>query len=726
MAEDHNITIVRENDNTPADTDTHFRPPPEASAFDQKMAALATTSPQQSPPNKETGIASQVLSLPNKGVPPGCITFFRRQNKLGGITTTPNPNAGETAATANDNQAQQPQPSSLPGAYPYGPPSGPMGVGESVELGYTSTELTMRRSNGTEEMESTTQAPADHDPNLAVANEVADNSTLPVAELEDDTQRLSSSSRSTESNNKKTGWWFFCILLIIPAIVLAVVFGIQDNSSDEGTGTLQPSDSPSPAPSQFSVELFILDRLPEETREKILSDEYAQAKAYDWMLQDPNVKTYPDWRILQRFALATLYHSTNGNEWTNNKDWLSYDLHECEWQNQPSFNNMYFVRKLYPAYFHGFEPPEGRCYKWDGKYQNLWLHHNNMVGTLPQELFLLSSLKTLGMAGNPSLRGFMPTQLGKLTDLQGLVTSATQLQGAVPSTIGYLSDLRIFVFEMEGTLPTELKKLTNLTHLGIGRQSQKLTAPASFFLKGDLPKLKWFSGQVSGITGTIPTEVGLLTTLQTIGLPRNRISGSIPSEVGLLTDLGFFVVHDGDKTLNGTLPSQLGLMTSATHLNLNGNQFSGTIPSEMGLLTKLNELLLERSRFTGNIPSQLGNLSLLYKLMFRGNNLTGPIPSQLGRLPSLGSLSFGNNSFIGTVPEEFGSVANPKLYLFDVVGNPQLSGVVPEPLCGINGTCLGSPLVLCERVQGLLFDCAGSLCGCGCDCDPNMNSSGTV
>ena len=37
--------------------------------------------------------------------------------------------------------------------------------------------------------------------------------------------------------------------------------------------------------------------------------------------------------------------------------------------------------------------------------------------------------------------------------------------------------------------------------------------------------------------GSIPTEVGLLTTLIALDLRRNKFEGSIPSELGLLTSL---------------------------------------------------------------------------------------------------------------------------------------------------------------------------------------------
>ena len=89
----------------------------------------------------------------------------------------------------------------------------------------------------------------------------------------------------------------------------------------------------------------------------------------------------------------------------------------------------------------------------------------------------------------------------------------------------------------------------------------------------------------SGLTGSIPPEIGNLVNLTYLNLRWNQLTGSIPSEIGNLTNL--------------------------TYLNLWGNQLTGEIPPEIGNLTNLEWLKLNDNQLTGEIPSEIGNLTNL-------------------------------------------------------------------------------------------------------------------
>ena len=66
------------------------------------------------------------------------------------------------------------------------------------------------------------------------------------------------------------------------------------------------------------------------------------------------------------------------------------------------------------------------------------------------------------------------------------------------------------------------------------------------------------------MTGTIPSEIGNIKTLQQLALPGCNLSGSIPSELGSLSD-------------------------TLQKITLNSNQLRGQLPSELGNLSQLSK-----------------------------------------------------------------------------------------------------------------------------------------
>lgn len=70
----------------------------------------------------------------------------------------------------------------------------------------------------------------------------------------------------------------------------------------------------------------------------------------------------------------------------------------------------------------------------------------------------------------------------------------------------------------------------------------------------------------------------------------------------------------GNPDLKGTLPTQLGRMSSLTEMYLNGTHVSGTIPTEFGRLGALEELSVQDTLLTGTMPRQVCRLPHLNML----------------------------------------------------------------------------------------------------------------
>ncbi|CAB9499050.1 Leucine Rich Repeat [Seminavis robusta] len=505
---------------------------------------------------------------------------------------------------------------------------------------------------------------------LAVANPVDETvpQDLPRAK-EFEIQEL---TRDQKDKKCKIALSLGAIALVGVVIVIVAIVVPRWKDDQVAPMTAVPTSTPSAAPT-MSLEGTIKVLLEEETLLALEDPESPQFMAFEWLLEDPNLPFYSDGRLKQKLALASLYYATSGDTWMDITSWLSHSIHECEWYNAPEFAQKTLMDSIYKGYMSGFppstEPPPPRCNE-DGLYQHLWLDKNNLVGNLPEELYMLTSLQTLSLGYN-QLEGSLGSRIGQLADLEGLAIY-DQPPGGIPSEIGLLSKLRGLLLtnsNHEGPLPSELWQLTNLEHWVI-MDHEHMQGTISTEV-GMLSKLKWFVIQISDISGTIPTELGKVDSLEWILLGQARLSGSIPSE--------------------------LGSHRSKQHIHLDFNDLVGTIPriipTELGLLTGLHDLLLEQ------------------------NQLSGQIPSEFGELLSLRITSLANNSLSGSVPVELSSLQQT-LHSFLLDGNPMLTGTIPESLCHVNGTCVIPTGFAhsCKGRMGVFFECTDLLCGCDCSC----------
>ena len=131
----------------------------------------------------------------------------------------------------------------------------------------------------------------------------------------------------------------------------------------------------------------------------------------------------------------------------------------------------------------------------------------------------------------------------------------------------------------------------------------------------------------SGLTGSIPSEIGSLTNLTELYLQSNHLTGSIPLEIGNLTDLTHLWLSD--NLITDSIPPEIGNLINLTWLDLTLNELTGSIPPEIGNLTNLEWLYLSTNQLTGSIPLGIGNLTNLTHLRLNDNQLTGEIPETI-------------------------------------------------------------------------------------------------
>ena len=99
-----------------------------------------------------------------------------------------------------------------------------------------------------------------------------------------------------------------------------------------------------------------------------------------------------------------------------------------------------------------------------GRVVGLRMTSEGIVGTIPSELGNLSNLQGLSLWGN-QLTGGIPKELGSLANLRSLWLQGNRLTGGIPKELGSLANLRSLSLsrnQLTGGIPKELGNLSNL------------------------------------------------------------------------------------------------------------------------------------------------------------------------------------------------------------------------------------------------------------------------
>lgn len=299
-----------------------------------------------------------------------------------------------------------------------------------------------------------------------------------------------------------------------------------------------------------------------------------------------------------REALEELYHSTDGDNWWINTNWLT-DAPLSEWHGVELDNN--------------------------GRVSKLVLDNNLLSGLIPEGIDRLSKLQGIYL-GNNDLTGPLPQSLGNLKELRALHIFRNNLDGSIPPEIGTLSKLRSIELNqnnLTGEIPSGFGNLTELKNLIL------------------------FQNQ---LVGPIPSEIQNLTKLSTLDLTTNQLTGQIPPGIGNFKELyGLFLAVN---QLTGPIPAELGQLKKVQHIQLSGNMLTGTIPPQLGNLSRLRILHLSQNNLSGSLPAELGNLSRLEEAYLSHNQITGSIPPEFARLTQLEELDLSHNPLSGPMPQE--------------------------------------------------------------------------
>jgi hypothetical protein len=402
------------------------------------------------------------------------------------------------------------------------------------------------------------------------------------------------------------------------------------------------------------VELARNILIPLSGEEALLDESSSQYKALSWMVHDDpanmmmtmvgnfsqSLSSSLLMTIMERYTMAVLYFSTDGPNWALLYDFLGGQS-ICDWEPiQCSEEGAVVGIRMGKSAFCStiLHSLLSLFFSNKAKYQNVLPFffvfrslrevENNLNGTLPTELYALSSLEDLSLWGN-RLQGTLPSYLGSLTRLTMLQLGENLLTGSFPESFSDLRKLE-WLYMDYNALTGSVPMIPSMETMAIAYNFLTGTISGSAASFSSLQAIVLGGNMISG---SIPESIFSSSSLTWLTLPGNQLSGSLSSKLGNLVELELLVLSNNDLT--GAIPSEIGLLKNLEVLYLDSNAFNGTIASQIGSLTRLDQLRLQDNQLSGSVSLELSSLFLTSSVKLFANNLTGSLDDVFCQQPSV-------------------------------------------------------------------------------------------
>jgi len=330
-----------------------------------------------------------------------------------------------------------------------------------------------------------------------------------------------------------------------------------------------------------------------------------QSKALERTLQQDNIDSMTEGKIIQYYALYCIYNATSkvpnlitDNDprfdtvttfpgWSTNTGWDKNNIDPCDFFGITCDRPNLVTRVELPNnQLTGNFPPEIKLLASDGDYS-----------TGAGNLFLLDVKQNEFLYNNKD--SSWVADLG--SDFASIDLSITSFAGQLPKFPSEIIDIAISFTLFEGGLNNGIfDGLDTLEYLELDGNS---------FGEG------------------LPNSLAQLSSLANVFVSDSNIVGSLQFMVGMPQIREFWI--DKNPNLSNAIPVQIGESTTLESLSLTENGLTGAIPSQLGLLTQLSFLWLYGNKLTGQVPSELANLGKAKLIRMEENNLSGDMPAEL-------------------------------------------------------------------------------------------------
>ncbi|GMG98572.1 hypothetical protein Nepgr_000412 [Nepenthes gracilis] len=283
----------------------------------------------------------------------------------------------------------------------------------------------------------------------------------------------------------------------------------------------------------------------------------------------------------------------------------------------------------------------------------------------------------------------------------GIDLNHADIAGFLPAEIGLLSDLALLHLNSNrfcGILPTTMANLTLLSELDLS--NNRFVGPFPLVVLS-LPSLRYLDLRYNEFEGSLPSKL-FNRSLDAIFVNNNRLNNVIPSNIGAVSAS---VVVFANNNFGGCLPPTIAkFANSLEELLLINTNISGCLPPEIGSLYKLRVLDVSVNKLVGPLPYSIAGLDHLEQLNLAHNMMSGDVLAGICMLPNLANFTFSYNYFC----EEEGICSN--LTSRGVVFDDRRNCLPEKPLQRSKKEC---DSVLEHPVDCLKYQCGGGSHGGG-------------
>ena len=295
--------------------------------------------------------------------------------------------------------------------------------------------------------------------------------------------------------------------------------------------------------------------------------------------------------------------------------------------------------------FNGKLPPEISQLQW---LKFLDVSQNALSGSLPS-LKGMEYLEHLHLEGN-MFTGLIPRDfLSSSSELLTLDMRDNRLFGNVPNSISGLSKLRILSLNgnlLSGFIPNHLCHLTKISLMDLSNNSFSGPIPKCFgHIQFGEVENKYKVFQESILFWSVSSEYQDIWVNEEKDevefVTKNRLDSYRGGILDFMSGLDLSC-----NNITGEIPRELGMLSSIHALNLSHNQLKGPIPKSFSTLSQIESLDLSYNKLSGEIPPQLVELNFLAVFSVAHNNLSGRVPDMKAQFGTFNESSYEDNSFL--------------------------------------------------------------------------------